>query len=74
MANNSYGYNGKGCRNNILLLPSQEILYFVAKVSNTRRVHFQPYLIVTFECVTPIKEKDFVTFNKRLRPILKLQH
>jgi len=28
-----YGYNGKNCRNNILLLPSDEILYFVAKVA-----------------------------------------
>ena len=30
---NSYGYNGKNCRNNIILLPSEEILYFVAKIA-----------------------------------------
>lgn len=28
-----YGYNGKNCRNNIILLPSEEILYFVAKIA-----------------------------------------
>ena len=28
-----FGYNGKNCRNNIILLPSDEILYFVAKVA-----------------------------------------
>ena len=27
-----YGYNGRNCRNNIVLLPSEELLYFVAKV------------------------------------------
>ncbi|XP_066917254.1 echinoderm microtubule-associated protein-like 4 isoform X2 [Clytia hemisphaerica] len=27
-----YGYNGRNCRNNIMLLPSEELLYFVAKV------------------------------------------
>lgn len=28
-----YGYNGTKCRNNILVLPSEELLYFVAKVA-----------------------------------------
>lgn len=28
-----YGYNGTKCRNNIFVLPSEEILYFVSKVA-----------------------------------------
>lgn len=27
-----YGYNGKNCRNNIVMLPSDEIVYFIAKI------------------------------------------
>ncbi|XP_065651812.1 echinoderm microtubule-associated protein-like 1 isoform X1 [Hydra vulgaris] len=27
-----YGYNGRNCRNNIFILPSEEVVYFVAKI------------------------------------------
>ena len=49
--NNSYGYNGKGCRNNIILLPSEEILYFVAKVKVIMLFDFNLNLL-TLQCNT----------------------
>ena len=52
-----YGYNGKNCRNNVFILPSEEIVYFVSKVVivyniENRRQRFYDEHTDEIRCVT----------------------